>query len=323
MIKYLRHDEINFKRWDKCIDRAINSYVYAYSWYLNITAGEWDALVEDDYTRVFPLPFRQKYGVKYIYQPIFCQQLGLFSTTLQAYSKLTEFINAIPKHFRVMEINLNKYYNIQQDKNYTLVQNVNLELDLASDYQKLRSKYSENLKRNLKKAASNQLNIVQTLKPEQLITLFKENKGSELKVYSDEDYFRLNRLMYMLIYKKKANLVGVISAENNLLAAALFLYDQYRHIFLFSGLSAEGKESGAMPFLIDQYIQKYSNSKMIFDFEGSNNLPLARFYAGFGALEYNYYGLRIYHLPFPLKHVFSLYKSRKTRSQKVTTSRNV
>ena len=86
MLQYLKHGEIDFQRWDDCIDHAINSYVYAYSWYLNIVAGEWDALVEEKdgkYQRVFPLPFRKKAGIKYIYQPPFTQQLGLFSRLLK------------------------------------------------------------------------------------------------------------------------------------------------------------------------------------------------------------------------------------------------
>jgi len=53
-----------------------------------------------------------------------------------------------------------------------------------------------------------------------------------------------------------------------------------------------------MPFLINNYIEKNSNSNMIFDFEGSNNEALARFYRGFGAKEFHYFGLRQYRFPF-------------------------
>ncbi|RLD41516.1 MAG: hypothetical protein DRI86_13210 [Bacteroidetes bacterium] len=298
MIKYLKHDEIDFTQWDKCISNSVGAYIYAYSWYLDIVAGEWDALVDDDYLSVFPLPFRQKFGVKYIYQPVFTQQLGLFSTEMQGIARLNEFLQAIPKDFKLIEMNLNKYYVTIKRKNYSLVENRNLELDLAKDYEHIYKQFSTNLKRNIKKADKQELRIAEHVKPEELIALFKENKGSELNVYSPEDYVRLGRLAYMLLHKGKASIVGVYNKENTLIAAALFVSGKTRFIFLFSGLNKEGKEKAAMPFLISSFIKKYSNSNKVFDFEGSNNESLARFYKSFGAQEYHYFGLRQYRFPF-------------------------
>jgi hypothetical protein len=308
MIKYLKHEEINFKLWDNCIENSINGYIYAYSWYLNIVAGEWDALVEDNYVRVFPLPYRKKYGIKYIYQPPFTQQLGLFSTALQGFAKLHEFILAIPNDFKLIEINLNKYYKGRIRKEYILKENINLELELTSEYKTIYAKYSKNLKRNLKKANNNELQLNKHVKPEDLIQLFKKNKGEELNVYSQDDYVKLGRLMYMLIHKGKAVIYGAMSHENNLLSAAIFLRDQQRYIFLFSGLCEEGKEKSAMPFLINEFIDENSQSQMIFDFEGSNNSSLARFYKSFGAQEYKYYGLRYYKFPFLINGLIKLLK---------------
>jgi hypothetical protein len=308
MIKYLKHEEINFKLWDNCIENSINGYIYAYSWYLNIVAGEWDALVEDNYVRVFPLPYRKKYGIKYIYQPPFTQQLGLFSTALQGFAKLHEFILAIPNDFKLIEINLNKYYKGRIRKEYYLKENINLELELTSEYETIYAKYSKNLKRNLKKAKNNELQLNKHVKPEDLIQLFKNNKGEELNVYSQDDYVKLGRLMYMLIHKGKAVIYGAMSEENNLLSAAIFLRDQQRYIFLFSGLNEEGKEKSAMPFLINEFIDENSQSQMIFDFEGSNNPSLARFYKSFGAQEYKYYGLRYYKFPILLNGLIKLLK---------------
>ncbi|MCK5776592.1 MAG: hypothetical protein KAH25_10460, partial [Bacteroidales bacterium] len=293
MIKYLKQSEIDYAKWDACIDKSMNSYIYAYSWYLDIVAGDWDALVEDDYQQVFPLPFRKKYGIKYIYQPAFSQQLGLFSTSLLRNEKLQEFINAIPKEFKLIEINLNKFHIPLQTNNLELKKNKNLELELSPYYEKLYSNYSTNLKRNIKKGVKNQLSIIQTVKPEQLIDLFRNNKGKEVSSYSDLDYIHLGRLAYLLLHKGLGEIWGVTSVENNLLAAALFVKSKDRHIFLFSGLMEEGKQKGAMPFLMDSFIKTHSESMSILDFEGSNDNNLARFYGSFGAEEFSYYGIRM------------------------------
>jgi hypothetical protein len=61
-----------------------------------------------------------------------------------------------------------------------------------------------------------------------------------------------------------------------------------RITFLFSGLTVEGKQRQAMTYLLDQVIQKYANQPLTFDFEGSDDENLARFYLGFGGTEAKY-----------------------------------
>ena len=57
----------------------------------------------------------------------------------------------------------------------------------------------------------------------------------------------------------------------------------------------------AMPFLIDNFIKEASNSGLVFDFEGSNDLNLARFYKSFGAIDEPYQNLKINRLPLFLR----------------------
>ena len=72
-------------------------------------------------------------------------------------------------------------------------------------------------------------------------------------------------------------------------------------LFLFSGLSAKGKSLGAMPFLIDKFIQNNCVKNNIFDFEGSRDAGLARFYNSFGSTESLYLHIRLNRLPYPLR----------------------
>ncbi len=62
MIKHLKYEHIDKERWDDCIDQSFNGVIYAYSWFLDVVCEEWEALVEGDYERVFPINFRKKYG---------------------------------------------------------------------------------------------------------------------------------------------------------------------------------------------------------------------------------------------------------------------
>jgi hypothetical protein len=287
MIRYYKYNEIDFVKWDECISNSINSYIYAFSWYLNIVAQEWDALIEDDYVSVFPLPVRSKYGIKYVYQPFFTQQLGIFTIDSLSQNRINEFLKAIPNDVKYLNLNLNKYISVQ-NSSFEITPKTNIELDLQKDYFLIEKKYSTNLNRNLKKAYSNGLQLHEVNRPEVLIDLFKSNKGANLGVYKESDYQTLLKLFYKLLHLSMAEIYCVYTPNNTLCASAIFVKSKNRIIFLFSGLNSLGKELNAMPFLIDSIIKKYSSSSVILDFEGSSNESLARFYSSFGSEVFEY-----------------------------------
>ena len=306
MIIYHEHKQIDIEKWDRCIANSKNSYIYAYSWYLNIVAGEWDALIEDDYVSVFPLPHRKKFGLKYIYQPTLTQQLGLFSIKEISSSKIHDFIMAIPNEFSLTEINLNIHNPVIEHNLYSFVDNKNIELNLSADYNTLKQSYSKNLKRNINKARKNSLSISNNIKPELIIDLFKKNKGAKVKGFSKDDYNRIIQLIYLLISNNLVDISAAYSKENTLLGGIFILKDKNRFIFIFSGLSQEGKDKGAMPLLVNNFIEKTCNSNIIFDFEGSNTASIARFFMSFGAKEVHYKGLRYYQLKPALKSLLKI-----------------
>ena len=55
-LKHLKREDIDVKKWDDIIKNAVQSRIYAFSWYLDaMTDGKWSALVIDDYVSVFPI----------------------------------------------------------------------------------------------------------------------------------------------------------------------------------------------------------------------------------------------------------------------------
>ncbi|MFC2111026.1 hypothetical protein ACFLQ5_01095 [Bacteroidota bacterium] len=287
MIRYLKNHEIDSDKWDNCIKDSINGLVYAYSWYLDIVCDKWDALVEDDYLSVFPLTYNSKANIHYLFQPVFTQQLGVFSAQGITSEKTNKFFNAIPKKFKLIEINLNKLNEIDLPK-LKKEEWLTHELELINSYENIYKNYSSNAKRNIKKAKDLKVAISKNLKPEDVISLFRNNKGKDIKSLDERDYERLSRLIYKCIYNNKVSIYGAYSAKNELCAGAFFVESNKRSIFLFSGTSAEARENGAMSFLIDSYIKENSQKEILLDFEGSNDKNLARFYKSFGAKEYYY-----------------------------------
>jgi len=291
LIRYVINSKIDTVKWDNCIKLSFNGIVYAYSWYLDIVHENWDALIEDDYERVMPLPASKKLGVSYLLQPYFVQQLGVFSKNILTPAIVQLFIESIPKKYSLIDINLNSF-NTSDINTFDITPNKNHVLDLINKYPVLSKKYSTNTSRNLKKSLKNNLSLVKGVKPENLIQLFKDNRGKKLKNWKEKEYHRLHRLMYMAIRKGRGQAYGVFTEQNQLCAGAFFLRSQNRLIFLFSATSHEAKKTAAMTFLIDNVIREYAPGKLVLDFEGSNDKNLARFYRGFGAKEVEYLRLR-------------------------------
>ena len=310
MIKYLKHKEIDKEKWDNAVSTAFNGNIYVFSWYLDIVHPYWDALVEDDYIRIMPLPVSKKMGIKYIMTPFFTQQLGVFSGSILSPEKIVEFLKSIPEDIKYIDLNLNSY-NRLANEGFDFEFRKNHLLDLINKYEVAKKHYSTNLKRNLKKAEKTGLAVVKNIKPDEIVKLFRANQGKKVKHWKDKHYLRLQHLMYMAIHKGKGVTYGVYSAENTLLAGACFFKSHQKLVFIFSGQSDDGKKTGALAFLIDNVIKQYSPGNIILDFEGSDNEGLARFYKGFGAKEVNYYRFRKNSLPFPYSIFF---KAKQTFS---------
>lgn len=315
MIVYLIHSEIDKKKWDNCIRQSFNGNVYVCSWYLDLVHEGWDALVEDDYQRVMPLTLKKKFGITYYYQPFFTQQFGVFSINILNSDIIEKFINNIPSHVKLIDVNFNSFNNFVDGK-YSIIINNNYLLDLINEYPKTASKYSNNIKRNLKKGLKSNLVFMKGVKPESVISLFRSNKGADINKWTDSNYIVLHRIMYGAIHKGMGTIYGVYSEHNELCAAAFFLKNDYRLIFLFSGTNEFARKNGAMTFLIDNVIRKYSSGSKILDFEGSNNQNLARFYKGFGAKKTTYTRLRINRLNLFLGTLLRVYNILFTREKK-------
>ena len=307
-IRFTPHEDIDMEKWDKCVDDAVNRLPYAFSWYLDTVSYGWHALIADDYRAVFPLTAKKKYGIHYLAQPPFTQQLGVFSRDLISTEVVDSFIEAIPDKFKLIEIKLNKH-NLPSTDSLSVKENVNLELPLISSYEELQKNYSKNLKRNLKKAQKSDLTVVPQVNPSEIIRMFQLNRGKDIKGLNDSDYTKLEQLIYKMAQRGYAQVRGVYTKRNNLCAAAVFFKVEDRIIFLFSGLNDEGKQVAAMPYLIDSVVKQYAGKNIILDFEGSNDPGIARFYSGFGASQCFYPAIKMYRFPKWLNYAFKTAKN--------------
>ncbi len=293
MVTYLAHHQIDFEKYNNCIRNAKNHLLYAESWYLNIVAPNWDLLVLSDYEAVMPLPKREKYGIHYLFVPPWVQQLGVFSTTISTPEIVLKFIENIPSKFRYQNIYFN-YKNTIKRKFVTI--RYNYTLPLYDSYGKIYANFRKGRKSSLQNAKQQNLVVKNCKNADKLITIFKENKGQEIK-RNKNDYDLLTEIVLIGLMQNKVAVYEVFDKDENLLGGAIFLISKHRITYLFSAINELGRKLNSNSFLINTVIEKYAKTNIIFDFEGSMVPNIASFFKSFGAVKEHYYD---YKPPFKL-----------------------
>ena len=307
MIRYRKHKEIDKSRWDECIRNSVNRLPYAYSWFLDIVSPGWDSLEMNDYETVFPLTHNRKFGIRYIYQPYFAQQLGVFSREHLTASLVDEFLQSIPGRFSFIHLHLNSM-NKTDNGSYQQVPRMNHELDLISSYDILFREYNQNTRRNIRKALDHDITIRRKAEPDELIALFTGNYGQNEKTLKFRHYEMLRTLMNYCLKNTFSITMGAYLPDDTLCAGVFLLRDQDRFIYHFAASDQRARENGAMFLLIDSFLKEHSGQPLILDFEGSNDPNMARFYKGFGARESLFTEVVINRLPPGIRWWFNFMK---------------
>ena len=306
MIKFIEHKNINKKKWDDCINNSSNASIFAYSWYLDVVCTEWCGVVLDDYEAVFVLASKSKYKINYLYQPFFTRYFGVYTKSKVTNKLVAEFFDAIPEKYKYIEFCLHESITLSA-KGFELKEKKFQVLDLNKKYEQIQNYFSDNLKRNVKKAIKAGLKVRPDISPDKIANLFKINKGNELDVFGVEDYKTLIKLMYTCNDLKKGQSIGIFDGDK-LCAAAFFMFSDNCFTFLQSGVTVEGKAKGAMFLLFDYFIKQNSDKKYQLDFGGSSVDSVARFYKNFGAKDCVYLQVKRNNLPTLVKWVKSLKK---------------
>jgi hypothetical protein len=314
-IRYLRRKDLDTLKWDRCIDTAHNGLLYAHSFYLDhMTAGQWDALVLGDYQTVMPLTWRRKWGITYLYQPAFTQQLGIFSAAplpsaaphspavapaappALSRNLVDSFLAHIPRHFRFAEIFLN-HDNPRPD----LKPRANFILDLNVKYDELAGRYKKGLDTSLQTAARTPLTYLSDFDLPAALELNRRTQKNNTPHVKGGDHRRFTELCIFLGGRGQTLVRAVADERQEPLAIVLFLRDKRRIYLLQATTMPAGRKIGANHFLLDSVIREFAGQPLILDFEGSDIPGIAHFYKSFGSTDQPYFFYRHNHLPWPLR----------------------
>jgi hypothetical protein len=298
LIEYISNEKIDFKKWDKCIKKAFNGNIFAYSWYLNIVSRKWNALVEDDYERVMPLPQSLLAGNEIIIHPKLAGQLGIFSTSTLNEFHLSSFVNSIPDDFRYINLKLNKHNQIQESFKKA-EKKINLDIDLIKSYDKLREIYPDLFKELLEAAYKNDFRVATQI-PIDLIAQFEQKKSPLHTKFHPEELITLQLLIAASINNKMGQLCGLY-CNNELLALAFFVWSHQKATLAFCLSNNKKMQLPAFFFLIDDFIRNNSEKNLILHFEINSNSKLISAFERIGAKKSESFYLYRNQLPWYLK----------------------
>ncbi|MCC9136554.1 GNAT family N-acetyltransferase [Pontibacter silvestris] len=313
MIKYLTHDQLDKQQWDALIERSLQQQVYALSWYLDVVSPGWEAVVEvgeaGEYKVVMPLPVRYKLGVKYLQQPLFCQQLGAFSLEgdidVVTYKKLIGKVYEQVRYVNELQFNTS---NVVPD--LSSLPNVEVELkathylDLSIGYDKIFQNYSRDRKRNLKRARKNDLEIIESDDIKFLISFFKDEVAG--RIYGGvaaSAYTMLEKLHQVLREHQACRLYYIKGTDGKINAGRLILFYKNKVTLLVSASSAYGRKLNGRTLVLDQLIQEFAGRDYIIDFESpdKHEQSLIYFYESFGPKQVAFQAVSYNRLPKVIK----------------------
>jgi len=285
MIKHVFHKDIDITKWDKCVEDSDNCLIYAKSFYLNNISPNWNALVYKDYEAVMPLPWRSKFCIKYLYQPAFFQQGGVFGKNFSSILVL-EFIKAIPNSYKLIDITLN-YHSYVSNEDLTKKNNFILELNEQSPTGILTNKgfreaYNKALKQNFSYKEFTEIELA--------LSMHKSIYGNRISV-NEEEYKGFLEICNTC--KQQGNMVCRIVEENgNLVSLVLLLKDKNRLYNIISCTTLEGRKKNSNYFLYYKLIEEFAQSGLILDLEGSDIPGVEFFYKRITDKNQPYFYLR-------------------------------
>ncbi|MDI9339352.1 MAG: hypothetical protein QM534_02175 [Sediminibacterium sp.] len=294
-LRLLKHAEIDQEKWDNAILNSDFPCVFAGSNYLNAVCPAWNALVYDDYKAIMPLTENKKYGIRYLYQPHFTPQLGVFMAKRDvAIEEL--FIAKVSELYRYIDIECHHRHQSHCFNNTKT--KVTYVLEPASA-----EHLNQNSKRNIKKTTGSGI-TVKILNRDQALhwsgkilhPFLKHTLGlkpSAVKqFYTLEEHLQKNGLLYTF---------AAMHSDEIPVALAHFVCNGKHAVYLKGAQTDKHASSGSMHLVMYEALKYFKNTCQWFDFGGGQIASIAQFYKGFGAVPQTYFSLKENQLPYPLK----------------------
>ncbi|TLV02337.1 GNAT family N-acetyltransferase [Dyadobacter luticola] len=304
--------------WNKLIEHSGQAVVYGFTFYLDLVCESWKALIwpeNGDYEIVMPIPVRRKLGIELVYQPLFCQYLGIFSKLELTIEQAAAFCRTLSAHFSYISAyhfnpeNFQALQKIRYELNAcSFTENATYWLNLGSGYEKIFSKYAKDRWANLKKAKNANWEILKSDRIHPLIFLFVQNHARNISGGVDPSAYNRLEGIFEIMKRLKSTDIWYAHRDGIIHAGILVIRYAGRAIFLFNAADEMGRKLNARTWLLDRYFSDCAGTENLFDFESPEVESISGFYQSFGSERTPYLVMSKNRLWLPFRQLQNLRK---------------
>mgnify|MGYP000176538153 FL=1 len=167
----------------------------------------------------------------------------------------------------------------------------------------IKAKYKKSIDYSLSKASKQNLRYSIETSFENSIKNYQKHNQQALQHVGLVDYNNLGKLLSVLQQEEKVIVRKVVNGSNETLSIAVLLKDNKRFYNLINYTNNEGRQAEANYFLYDKILEEFTETPLLFDFEGSDLPGIKSFYEKFGAVNEPYFHWHFNQLPFFLKWI--------------------
>ena len=196
-----------------------------------------------------------------------------------------------------------------EKRGFTIRKHTTYRIEDLGDLDAVRKRYSENKRRQIRKAAA--LELVE-VEPERFYAFHKDClKAQGKEIAYSEAFFR--SLDAACEAHKAREILGLQDANGALYAAVYLVYDKNTCYFLIPCYAPQFGSSGAGARIVDEAVAFAAEHSKVFDFEGSMIPGVANHYAQFGSVPAYFYEVeRVYNPLFRIvKKVYHMMTRKK------------
>ncbi|GAA4314810.1 GNAT family N-acetyltransferase [Nibribacter koreensis] len=310
MLQYLKHHEIDYAEWDRCLEASPNAIIYGFTWYLDIVAPDWHAIVKKEngkYVAIMPIPVVQKFGVNIVRQPIFAQQLGVFHAQPLTPAEWEEIGRLLYQNFQLISSYEFNNGNVELVNSglpkFETDRFSTYHLDLKQGYPAIVSGYRKDRRWRINQAKRAGLTVRPSTNIDLIIQIFDQHIAHKIYGVIGEAYeYKMLRQLY-----EAANQRGLVSmheavnARQEVVAMIMLFHYNQKLIYIFNSSTPEGKKTNAISFLVDHILQTYAGQDLVYDFEAPEVGPISDFYSSFGSTPTYFLSVKANNLPAPIK----------------------
>ncbi len=316
--------EIPPEQWDAFVRQSPQGSLYTLHGYATAIKPGWQAAIvqnETGWQAIMPFYLSKKWGMKALLQPLFAQYWGILFAApafdvqhrqIEWEKALIEQLLPLCEAAHLYAMHFSPAFTYPHPflwKGYQVAARYTQVLCLEPAQDALFAHLAASLRRQIRKGASQALQLGESTGVEDLLTLIRLNhaQGNRILDSFARDAETLGRIAAFLTTTGQGWLWHCCDEKGQILAAGIWAVFRGRMMYLIGAYHPDHRDRGAMSWLMWQAISRAKERGLhTFDFEGSMIESIEHFFRKFNASYEVYFLLRKNQLPLPLRwtHAF-------------------